>query len=199
LRAVTGGNENRASINNIEELTAVTQALTMIETAKIGTFARKAKEILESNPRSKVVICVNYTATINDLAELLSKYKPRILNGSMNMIERGKTIQKFQTETSEYRLLICNVFVASTGIDLDDKNGDYPRTALISPNYSTITLYQLAHRFKRANTKSDSTIIFCFCKPAIELTILNSLAKKSAVMKETTQEQVDAGVVFPGD
>jgi hypothetical protein len=199
LRNVTGGDMRRARINTIDELTAVTQALTMIETAKIGTFIRLTREIMEKYPTRKVVLCVNYTATIKDLATNLREYDPIILNGSLNMIERGEAIRKFQTQSTENRILICNVFVASTGIDLDDKNGDYPRTAIVSPNYSTITLYQLAHRFKRADTKSNAEIVFCFCKPAIELPILNSLAKKSEVMKDTTKEQADAGVEFPGD
>ena len=199
LKKVTGGDVRHARINTIDDLTAVTQALTMIETAKIGTFIRLTRHIMENEPTRKVVICVNYTATIKDLASNLREFDPIILNGSLSMIERGEAIRKFQTPSTENRILICNVFVASTGIDLDDKNGDYPRTAIVSPNYSTITLYQLAHRFKRADTKSNADIMFCFCKPAIELPILNSLAKKSEVMKETTKEQEEAGIEFPGD
>jgi hypothetical protein len=106
-------------------------------------------------------------------------------------------------------LLLCNQGVASTGIDLDDKHGAFPRLCLVSPNYSTITSYQLGHRFQRADTKSDADVHFVFAKrrdktkeeskDIIELKVLDALSRKSQVMKETTAEQASNGVVFPGD
>ncbi len=199
LRTVTGGDDTRAEIRDLDDLHAVISALTMIETAKISTFIRISRTILTGNPMAKVVICVNYTATIEDIAAGLAEYTPLVLNGSMNAKQRGEVIDKFQAHTTESRVLLCNVYVASTGIDLDDKHGDMPRHVLISPNYSTITLYQLSHRFKRADTKSASHIHMVFCKPAIEKAILDSLSRKSDVMKQTTEEQAAFGVVFPGD
>ena len=38
-----------------------------------------------------------------------------------------------------------------------------------------------------------------YAKHCCELNILDALARKSAVMKETTPEQVHAGVLFPCD
>jgi superfamily II DNA or RNA helicase len=186
--------------NGVEALTNIQQALVMIETSKINLMVRIAKSKLSCHPRTKVAICVNYTATIDDLLDLLGEYRPLKLNGSCSSSQRYEILEKFQRPDTDHRLLIGNVTVCSTGIDLDDQDGNYPRFCLVNPNYSAISLYQLSHRFHRAETKSNSTIHFLFgLSDTTELPILNALAKKGQVMKETTEKQAEFGIVFPGE
>ena len=189
----------QAHIAGMANLNHINLALMQIETAKIGTFIRIARQALEELPNRKVVICLNYSASIGDIEAALAMYNPLILNGSTNVKKRGEILAKFQAPSLEHRLLLGNVSVCSTGIDLDDKHGAFPRKAFVSANYNTISLYQLGHRFQRADTKSDADIHFVYGAHATEHTMLNALARKSAVMKETTVEQVMSGVVFPGD
>jgi hypothetical protein len=69
---------------------------------------------------------------------------------------------------------------------------------LISPNYHTLNLYQLGHRFQRMDTKSGAGVQMVFAKHAHKLPILDALSRKGSVMWETTPEQAAAGILFPG-
>lgn len=203
LKKATRYNHNDGTINHgtdgIAALRSIQRALTMIETSKIECLARVAKQQL-STTNKKIVICVNYIATIDDLLEDLKDYNPLRLDGSLSAKKRLEVLEKFQLPNHEYRVLIGNLTVCSTGIDLDDQHGKFPRLCLVSPNYNTISLYQLSHRFQRANTKSDAIIHFVFGNlETTELPILNALAKKSNIMKEITKEQSKHGIIFPGD
>jgi SNF2 family DNA or RNA helicase len=190
-------------------MAAVMRSLQIIETGKIELFARVAREKLETEKSLKVVIAVNFSETIEDLQELLKDFEPLILRGNTSIKNRAKLLRDFEEATNRKRLLIANLSVASSGIDLDDKTGKFPRFALVSPNYSTITSYQFGFRFLRADTKSNTTVHFVFAKHAnktkdessdiIEIRVLNALALKSGVMKEVTEEQSLEHVVFPGD
>lgn len=190
---------NAGGATALASLRMITRSLLQIETGKIGTFVRAASALLDRSPNAKVVICVNYSATLRDLQEGLSRYAPLILDGSTCLPRRASVLRLFQTPSTDHRLLIGNVSVMSTGIDLDDKDGRFPRTALVNPSYSTIALYQLGHRFLRADTRSDADVLFVFGKHATEMHVLQALARKAGVMKQTTCEQSKAGVVFPGD
>jgi len=178
----------------------IVRALTVIETSKIDTFYRLAVNELEFDPNKKVVIGLNYSATIKDLALLLEKYNPLIIDGSKTINSRRKILAKFQAPTSEYRVLIGNISVISTGIDLDDKHGEFPRTCFVSPNYNTIHIYQLGHRFLRGlDTKSNTSIYMVYSDNRVERRIMESLMSKGEIMKSVTREQADAGIVFPCD
>ena len=185
--------------NGARIIAAITYAMMQLETAKISTFERLASERLSKDENNKVVLCVNYTATIDDLVEKLKMFEPLVLRGSMDFKRREKTLAKFQAPNNEHRLLIANLAVISTGIDLDDKDGGYPRTVFVSPQYGCIQLYQLCHRFQRIDTKSSCDIFMVYGKHASETRILDALSRKSEIMKETTEKQVKSGVVFPGD
>lgn len=191
------------------QMAGVTRALQVVETGKIGLMTRIAKSELGSNPSLKLCIAVNYSDTVSDLVSALSAFNPLVLTGSTSVPRRDAVLRDFQAPDGRHRLLIANQSVISTGVDLDDKHGAWPRLCLVSPNYSTITSYQLGHRFRRADTRSDARVRFVYakragqprgaCEDILELRVLHALGRKSAVMKETTSEQVAAGVVFPGD
>ena len=201
LRSATSFNEETGEVhfeqeNRMNAFHGITRALQMIETSKISIFVREAKELLGLNPNYKVVICLNYVDTIKDIQRDLSEYNPLVLYGATNEMQRGRVVSQFQEENTRYRVLIGNIECLSTGIDLDDKNGMFPRFVLVSPNYRIITLEQLTYRFLRMDTKSDTDLHFVFGRVMLrngepardyeELPIINALAKKSNVMRDVT-------------
>lgn len=183
-----------------DNLGSISRALMKIEEAKISTFTRIARETLESIPNCKLGIFVNYTSSIEKLKESLSEYNPVLLHGTVPKEKRQKLINKFQETNLECRIIIANLQVGSTGIDLDDKDGNFPRVALGSPNYIIQNLHQLTFRFLRRDTKSEAIFRFVYglCGKK-ETSILNALAKKSQIMKETLAEQTEADIKFPGE
>jgi hypothetical protein len=181
-----------------DALSALTLALLQIETAKLDTIIRIARNTLMTDVNTKVVICVNYTRTLEAIAEALAWWNPLRMDGGTSKDRRKRIMDSFQEGNTSRRVLIANSSVCATGIDLDDKHGEYPRLALVSPNYNTINLYQLGHRFQRLDTKSDATVHMVFAKHAHELPVINALARKGGVMRETTVEQAAAGVLFQG-
>jgi hypothetical protein len=174
--------------------------LIVVETSKIDTFARLAQMQLRQNPQCKVVLAVNFLDTIGDLQTLLTEYSPLIFDGSKTIQQRTDILAKFQAPTTEHRLLIGNTSVLSSGIDLDDKHGAFPRFCYVSPNFKTIDIYQLGHRFKRGlDTRSSTDIFMVYSENRSERHVIEALSHKGEVMKRVTVEQSEAGVVFPCD
>jgi hypothetical protein len=201
LHSATKYNDKTGTVEvGKDNLGSISRSLMKIEESKINTIARISLEILTKVPNSKVGIFVNYSSSIEKLNDLLATYNPVLLHGSITKEKRQVNIEKFQEPNLNYRVIIANLQVGSTGIDLDDKTGNYPRFALGSPNYIIQNLHQLTYRFLRRDTMSQANFRFVYGKCGRkEVSILNALARKSKVMKETLDEQVEANIKFPGE
>lgn len=190
----------KKKVDDDEESRAITTAQIITQNAKVCIFVRIAEKLLNQNDTNKIVIFFDFDEPINNTANLLAQYNPVIINGKINKKERPQLISKFQENNSDCRLLIFNMSVGCAGISLDDTDGKYKRFALGAPNYHISRMHQMSRRFYRANTKSSPYILFIYGNCGTEETsIINSLAKKNEVMKDTLLLQVDEGVIFPGD
>lgn len=155
------------------------KSLPILETAKLEIFDKEAKKQLTQNPYCKVVCVLNYTDNINDLMERLKEFNPHKLDGSVNTQKRAEIIKKFQEPTVECRLLIANISVISSGIDLDDKVGDLPRYVFVSPTYKIIDMNQLSIRFLRSlDTKSNTLIKYVYSYHSVNKKDLDKALKK---------------------
>jgi hypothetical protein len=198
---------------------AIIEGQRMIETGMIGTMVRVCRARLLGNPCLKVVISVNFSDTISDLMSMLAEFSPLEYSGKISRVRREEALKSFQEPSVRCRLLIGNLTCLSTGIDLDDKDGRFPRLCLSRPNYSTITLYQLSHRFNRGlDTRSVARVEFLYGggsgesdvsggldvsggghEEILEKKLLKALARKGGIMKQVSSEQCKAGVLFPGE
>jgi hypothetical protein len=177
----------------------VTTSRREIDSAKIPSVCRLAKEKLEQNPNCKVMIYCNYRRDMKTAAYLLAKYSPLIMDGSTSEKQRSAVISSFQKDSNEYRVIISNPKVGGIGIDLDDKFGNHPRFMYVLPSYFFTDQYQATGRGHRIGTKSKFTVYFIYSRAfPYETGILNSMATKSQVTRNmVTREQRD--ITFPGE
>jgi len=135
-----------------------------IEILKSELFTREAAKVLEENPKSKVIIMLNYTTTITYIQEKLIKYNPLILAAGSTK-NKTNIIRSFQEHNTKYRLLISNIMSGGVSASYHDENGKYPRTLFISPKYSAIDLTQAAGRVDRLGAMSSSNTFFLYTSP----------------------------------
>jgi hypothetical protein len=180
----------------------ITKTLRLIEIAKIQTYARLVKNDLIKYPNCKIAVFLSYTSPLQQLTDILKEYRPLVLDGKTPNSKRIDNISKYQEFNLNYRLLIANISVASVGLNFDDRsvNGMFPRRVYASPNYDILTLFQSPGRFLRATTTSNVVFRFVYGKSAPEEEkILDSLSRKTQVMKTILDVNVVNGVLCPGD
>lgn len=183
------------------KLGAIVKCLEGIEQSKLPLFERLVRKTLSENPLAKVCVGLNYVQrTLLSLMDRLKDLRPRMITGETSKGQRDEIIRDFQTRGSGCRLLIANVRCLSTGVDLDDKDGDSPRFIFASPNYTIVDLHQFSRRFLRTDSKSSPKFRFVYADCGRkERSILNALARKSGIMHEILVDQVNAGIRFPGE
>jgi hypothetical protein len=201
LSRITNFNGATVRITNARDtLQQITKTLMRIEYSKINIFTRLVKEAFEDNPNKKIVIGLNYNDSIHKIIEDLKEYNIAVLVGSTTLKNRRKIIDKFQEPNNELQLIIANINVISTGIDLDDKDGNYPRVCYASPNYNTINIYQLGHRFLRGlDTKSDTDIFMVYTQNNFERRIMEALMAKGLIMKSISESISETINTYPCD
>lgn len=198
----------KKTIEKKSNFTTVNAALMNTETAKNDELTeRLIRETLKMEVTMpdgkpgypKVVIMLNYIDNLLELMRKVSDLNPLLLYGSTPQARRPEIIDQFQESNNKYRVLICNPLVCAEGIDLDDKEGHFPRYVWISPNYRIGVIFQSASRFSRANTVSKATVRILYAKGCVrELAILDALARKTTVLSETLPDSVGK-LKFPGN
>jgi len=198
MKGMFNHTETRLRRTDVNTFCEIQKALLGIEKAKVGIIARNAQKVLLDNPTTKVCIMVNFTEPLKKLASLLAYFNPVVINGAVPKHKRMELLKGFQNDSDESRLVIANMDVLSTGIDLDDKFGERKRYVFASPNYKTMVIQQMTYRFLRANTQSSTSIDFVYgdCKVE-ESSMLSCLAKKACTMRDACLDSKNKNVTYP--
>ena len=176
----------------------VTKALQILGIAKLHTLVSLSYRDLISNPQRKMVICVWYVDQLRWLNEVFEPFGAGLLYGPADIKERERIINLFQEPNQKCRVIILNPTVGGMAISLDDRDGNWPRTMLIVPDYRFIELVQCTGRVYRQSTKSKKETIIRFIYSEQfrgESKILNALLKKSEDARSVISD--DSGLILP--
>ena len=162
---------------------SIKQHLQNIELVKMPELAVQIINLM-CKKKKKIVIALFYIKPIMMLYKLLEKYKPQLIIGETKNLERTSIISRFQEDNLNCRLIIANADIISTGINLDDTTGLFPRICFLSSNYKSMISHQLFYRFCRVTTKSTPEIKIIFCKDLNEDRVLEILNNKTKILKD---------------
>ena len=171
------------------------------ECGKMMAYCENFINILRNEPNTKLVIMVNYTASIDYLMEQLREWNPIIVSGDSKYKTSNaqRNIQKnqFQEPNLNRRLIIGNTQMLAFGIDLDDKDGRFPRKMFISPSDKLNNMYQASKRADRGpSTKSVAIVKFMYI---IGLQIDKKVLERTQLKSDTLKSVLRYKSALPGE
>lgn len=173
----------KKNINIGDIMSAITKCIKKIEMIKAEHVIHRLvdEELVENN--KKIVIFANYYDTIYKLKEFFPNALQ--LTGDMSIKQRINVINKFQMNNNDYRVLIGNIKVGGTGVNLHDIFGNFPRSMYIIPSYSILDIQQATGRIYRAGTMSKCNAKIIYTKNN-EQRLFEILANKGKIIKSIT-------------
>ena len=178
----------------------VTESRREIDSAKVFTMCRLARQELDKDNNCKVILYFTFKRDMYRAKDLLEKYGALVMNGDITKdSERTGLIDAFQKPDTEFSVFISNPKTSGCGISLDDVDGRFKRFTFAAPSYNFIDEWQSTGRTYRMNTKSDAVIRFVYSKAfPYESSILQSIAEKSQVARDLSREN-QQGMLYPGE
>jgi len=171
------------------------------ECGKIMAYCHEFLNILRNEPNTKLVIMVNYTSSIDYLVEQLKQWNPIIVSGDSKYktsnAQRNILKNQFQEPNLNRRLIIGNTQMLAFGIDLDDKDGRFPRKIFISPSDKMNNMYQASKRADRGiSTKSVAIVKFMYI---MGLQIDTKVLQRTQIKSDALKSILRYKSILPGD
>ena len=175
-------------------LAIITKARRHAEILKVPTIVDMVNDFNDEGRSS--VIFVNYTDTIEAIVARLTKEHGSDLigqvHGGVSFKQRQSDILDFQNDRKTF--MVANLAAGGSSINLHDVLGGRPRSSIINPSYSAISVLQSAGRIDRANTKSDVYQRFLYAARTIEENICRRFHDKNSfisVLNDGTLSDAD--------
>lgn len=167
---------------------------------KLSMLAEHLFQFLERNTNTKVLVYAFYVSHFKVMKQALDCFGCRIISGEVDDEEREETISLFQKPTAECRVLILQQGVGGTGLNLDDRDGNWPRISYLIPNFRFIELFQASGRTSRGEeTKSWSEVNFIYFQGfEQEVKILDRLVEQAKVVSMVQANDEDK-IPFPSE
>lgn len=123
------------------------------------------------------------------------------LHGGQSKKEGRASMDNFQSNKA--RIIIATVDSGGTGINLDDRTGDHPRTMLMmTPPFSGMDNVQAAGRVWRMSTKSAPRIKYILGDTDVDMWNASIVSKKMKIMGATVSGEIsklDPEAQFEGE
>lgn len=106
------------------------------------------------------------------------------ISGRLTGTERQEEVDKFQSNRT--RVALVQISAGGTGVSLHDTDGNFPRAALISPDYSIQNLLQAQGRIARLGARSSTIQYIVTAADTVEEKIIKALNTKEICFNSLT-------------
>ena len=177
---------------NINERSGVIQGTITCQTIKTYyILVPLIHYVLCNVPNVKIIVFLDYKESINIIMRMLAMYSPVKITGDAECTKerRREIINKFNEPNLELRLLAIISQIGSDSIELDDRNGNFPRVSFGLPDFYYSRFFQCPGRTFRRYSETNSLFFWCLVNTEeySEESVFKSTSEKSAVMEETLQ------------
>ena len=171
--------EERCESYKDHVLAIITKARRHTEMLKVPTIVEMVSDY-NTEGRSAVIF-VNYQDTIDAIVARLGKeFDPKLIgqiSGAVSFKQRLDDIRAFQGDKKHF--MVANLAAGGQCINLHDILGGRPRSSIINPSYSAISVLQSAGRIDRAYAQSDVYQRFLYAARTIEEAVCHRFNDKN--------------------
>ena len=134
-----------------------TKGVRGVHNALFSSLVRIVKEKLSDNSLTKCIAVVHFKHHFTALQEIFPD--ALVINGTTTLKERNTKLVEFNEPSDKSRLIIVSDQVGGVGIEMDDKDGKFPRQMVVLPTTNAMNFVQLIGRIQRVKTKSNSKVL----------------------------------------